>query len=219
MKTFTLIKKNRVYFAAKINGYSAKLVIDDNSKELELGEHSLELEDISVRTKYGTDLIFKLSAPVEAQKEAGICTLKPAQFNHLMLSECRKLGGVWESDLGVWVFSGIIADEVEDLEERFNDLATYKVKFLKGWSIGQKPFSILGVDLACATGRDSGASNARGLIVLNGGFSSGGSMKNWTTRVSEKTVIIFQFPRALVKDLEKYEQNHFNDVVFEEVTQ
>ena len=72
-----IIKKNRKYYAAKMkNGCKAKVVIDTYSANLELGEQELLLDNISVKTKWGADLIYKLRAPAEAQKEAGVTTLK-----------------------------------------------------------------------------------------------------------------------------------------------
>ena len=65
---FNVIKKNRKYFAATTdNNKSCKILIDDYSKDLALGEHFLAVKDISVRSKYGTDLIYKLAANVEEQ--------------------------------------------------------------------------------------------------------------------------------------------------------
>ena len=93
MKTITLIKKNSKYFAAKIGKFDCKVLVDNNSESLELGEHTLEFDDISVRTKYGTDLIFKLSASESEQEEAGIVTLKTDFYNKKLVEQCHKLGG------------------------------------------------------------------------------------------------------------------------------
>ena len=56
MKTLNLniTKKNRKYFACSHNGHDVKLVIDGASENLEVGEHELLVEDVSVRTKFGT---------------------------------------------------------------------------------------------------------------------------------------------------------------------
>lgn len=65
MKTITLdlIKKNRVYFKClTTTGYEVKLKITQKSENLQLGKQDLLVNDISVRTKYGTDIIYDLEA-------------------------------------------------------------------------------------------------------------------------------------------------------------
>ncbi len=69
-RSFEIVKKNRKYFAARTKGYDCKIVIDDLSRDLEPGEHELMVEDISVRSKYGTDLIFRLTHDAEEVKTA-----------------------------------------------------------------------------------------------------------------------------------------------------
>ena len=46
------------------------------------------------------------------------------------------------------------------------------------------PLTLGGRIVARAWGRDSGARTGDGVIILDGGFCSGGSMKNWVTRVN-----------------------------------
>jgi hypothetical protein len=63
-------------------------------------------------------------------------------------------------------------------------------------------FSLAGRSIARAFGRDSGAKTADGVIVLEGSFGSGGSVKNWTTRVSEGTVFrVLHVPRKKALEL------------------
>ncbi|EOX4801897.1 hypothetical protein ACU440_002650 [Vibrio alginolyticus] len=93
-----IIKRNRKYFAAETaSKHKCKLLIDSNSENLELGEHCLAVEDISVRSKYGTDLIYKLSASAEAQAEQGIVSLK-SDYNSLLVEECHRLDGAWDKE-------------------------------------------------------------------------------------------------------------------------
>jgi len=59
---------------------------------------------------------------------------------------------------------------------------------------------IAGRVVAAASGRDSGARLGEGVVVVSGGFKSGGSMKNWATMAKPNTVVILHdVPRAVAE--------------------
>mgnify|MGYP001614861289 CR=1 FL=1 len=79
-----LIKKNRVYFkCTNEKGYEVKLKVDEKSQNLELGKQKLLVNDISVRSKYGTDLIYQVYAEI---KEEGIVSIKH-RYNSLLVDD------------------------------------------------------------------------------------------------------------------------------------
>ena len=199
MKSFEVIKKNRKYFAATQGGYPCKILIDSNSESLELGTQDLEVEDISVRTKYGTDLIFKLSADIKVQKEVGICTLK-AEKNELLIERAKNLGGKWDSEAGAWVFSALVADKVEELDELFNSPKIGVELHFKSHVSAQPHLTAYGYILATAFGRDSGAKIGANVAFVEGKPTSGGSMKNWTCVIPEGCVVRLMVPKALVEE-------------------
>jgi len=55
-----------------------------------------------------------------------------------------------------------------------------------------KPIELFGRSIARAFGRDSGAKLGTGIVLVEGGFTSGGSMKNWCTDVKDNTVVIMR---------------------------
>lgn len=58
---------------------------------------------------------------------------------------------------------------------------------------------LLGKCLARASGRDSGARPGDGVCYIEGGCSSGGSMKNWTSIVDEGSIVIlYDIPESLI---------------------
>lgn len=201
MKTFNIIKKNRKYFAATTNGYKCKILIDSNSENLEIGEYTLEVDDISVRTKYGTDLIFKLSSSVEEQKDVGICTLQHHAFNKILVEKCRNLGGKWDGD--TWVFSGMVESEVEELDVVFNsELVTIEITNEDEVREWHDAVTFAGYSLAKARDRDSGAKLADGVALIEGKATSGGSAKNWVTKLVENSVLRLQVPCDLLTELD-----------------
>lgn len=205
MKTFEIIQRNRKYFAAKLDGkYPCKILIDANSETLELGTQTLEVDDISVRSKYGTDLIFKLSAPADAIAEAGVCTLRTPFYNQNLVDECHNLGGKWDTEEKAWIFSGIVADKVEQLDEKYNsELVNVEIRFKESAGKWHGPVTLAGFKIATAWGRDSGAKLAEGISLLEGAVNSGGSVKNWSTRVEAGTVIRMQIPRLCLGDIDQ----------------
>ena len=199
MDTFNIIKRNRKYFAATKGGYKCKIIIDSSSEGLEPGEHALEVEDVSVRSKFGVDLIFKLKGSVEAQASAGICTLRTPCYNSILVGKCRSLGGKWDPDVRAWVFSGLVSDEVDLLDEIYNsDLVGVELTAKDLVAELHAPVEFAGFSLAKATGRDSGAILCDGVALLSGKVRSGGSVKNWVTVIEEGTVLRLEVPRLLI---------------------
>ncbi|EJL6568602.1 hypothetical protein NMS54_004367, partial [Vibrio navarrensis] len=140
-----VIKKNRKYFSATTeNNRSCKILIDECSKYLELGEDFLAVVDISVRSKYGTDLIYKLAENVEEQIKLGICSLR-TEYNTLWIEKCRKLGGTWDKSQGAWIFSSIVEKEVEELDQIFNsDFITIEIDAIEEIQEQGKSIEFLG---------------------------------------------------------------------------
>ncbi|MDK9763283.1 hypothetical protein KI743_14860 [Vibrio sp. D420a] len=193
-----IIKRNRKYFAAETDGKrKCKLLIDSNSENLELGEQCLAVEDISVRTKYGTDLIYKLSASAEAQAEEGVVSLK-ADYNSLLVKKCRKLGGSWDKEQKAWIFPGFVADKVEELDEVYNSApVTLEITAIEEIREYGKGIEFLGRPLCRAFGRDSGALIDNDIALISGHATSGGSQKNWATILEENSVLRFRIPSKI----------------------
>ncbi len=202
MKTVKLkiIKKNRKYFACKIkDGYKCKLKITEKSESLELGMHSLLVEDVSVRTKYGTDVIYEMNS--EASPDA-ITTLK-APYNTILVARCKELGGRWDADNKVWVFSDTVQDEVDELDAKYNsELITIEIQAVFDLSAYQGPITAGGFTLVRAFGRDSGAVLGDGVALIEGSISSGGSAKNWVTKATYGSVFRLKIPKDCVIDVQ-----------------
>ncbi len=58
-----------------------------------------------------------------------------------------------------------------------------------------------GREIARAYGRDSGAKLGDGVVLLDGKFGSGGSVKNWTTRSDGATILIRDMPAEMAERL------------------
>lgn len=199
----SILKKNRVYFKCMHNGHEVKLLIDDASKDLELGEQELMLDDISVRTKYGTDVIYQLAGKINNPEK--IITLKH-KFNEWLVKDCKNLGGKWDSDQKVWVFNELVEDEVEELDYLYNsDIIAIEIK-AKDDLCGQPNVAFLGYPLFKAWGRDSGAELCDEVIMTEGKIYSAGSQKNWVAKCVEGTVFRLKISKNL---LEKYENDDF----------
>lgn len=197
-------KKNRKYFACTKDGYKCKLIIDDSSKDLSIGEHTLVVFDKSVRTKYGTDLIYQLAYDAKDQEEAGIVTLCHQFFNQDLVDDCRNMGGKWDPGSQTWVFSDLVADRVEELDAIYNsDLVPVEITAIDEISEWHAPVRFMGYAIAKAWGRDSGAKLGDDVSQMNGSIDSGGSVKNWHTRVSKGSVFRLYVPKGVL-ELYKY---------------
>lgn len=196
-----VMKKNRKYFACYIDGYKAKLIIDENSKNIELGENEYLVIDKSIRSKYGTDLIFAL-ATNESLEKSDVCTLTHHAYNSILVTICRNLGGKYDREINAWVFNSFVENVVEDLDYTWNsklltiEITTRDNEYGLREPLG--PLNFYGYTLGRATGRDSGAKLGDGVALLRGAIDSGGSQKNWATTCSAGSIFRLQFPEKLL---------------------
>ena len=204
MKTIkiTILKKGRIWFDCKNEkGYACKLKINEFSKDLTLGDHEILVKDISIRSSYGTDLRFYMAG--EKSKEKVFIT--HFKFNSQLVDECKELGGVWDAESKSWVFSSIVKDKVEELEEKYNgDLVSIEIEAIEYIGAECESIRFLGYPIAKATGRDSGAVLGHEVYQIQGSISSGGSCKNWSTNISKNSKFRLQVPKNL---LDIYKEN------------
>ncbi|OBS91867.1 hypothetical protein A9257_16230 [Vibrio cyclitrophicus] len=203
-----IIKRNRKYYAAKTaRGADCKILIDDHSEELELGDQVLAVEDVSVRSKYGTDLIYKLKASAKEQVGQGITTLR-SDYNTILVDRSRALGGSWNKDEKAWIFPSFVSKEVDKLDEIFNsEPVMLEITALEEIRKCKQGIGFIGKPLCKAFGRDSGARINSDIAMISGYATSGGSRNNWTTILNEGTVLRLQMPSKL---LLLYQDNRFD---------
>lgn len=206
MKTITLniIKKNRVYFKCTTeNGYSVKLRITKKSENLTLGTHNLLVNDVSVRTKYGTDVIYELEDEI---KKDEIVTLSHFKYNEFLVNACRNLGGVWDRESKIWVFPAFVEDKVEELDYKYNtDIVTVEITAKEDLFRHNSAIEIAGYTIAEARDRDSGATLGDGVSMISGKIDSGGSLKNWGTSIEKNSVFRLKMSKNLMDDYRKDE--------------
>jgi hypothetical protein len=112
-------------------------------------------------------------------------------YNPSLPTEAKKLGGRWEPKSRAWKFNARDEVKVRELYKSIygtdgtipeGDLVTLECSIEKEWSALRSGLFLAGRQVAYATGRDSGAKLAHGVIIVSGeGFKSGGSFKNWRT--------------------------------------
>lgn len=130
-----------------------------------------------------------------------------APYNTIFIAAAKRLGGKWVTPN--WVFD--IRDEgrVRELcmqiygsDGRVQDLCTVRAELDSSSKNYAGPIEIAGRTVARAYGRDSGAKLGEGIVLLKGGFDSGGSVKNWKTITKDGTVVLVRdFPRAIAQKM------------------
>jgi len=126
-----------------------------------------------------------------------------SDYSPVLPSRAKKISGRWDPSQKVWIFPLAAEPQVEALYRDVYgewDTPTETVSLLcrveQKNSVGKDSICLSGRVIATANGRDSGARTAPGVIVIKGGFSSGGSVKNWTTDVENGTVFrLLDVPR------------------------
>lgn len=127
-------------------------------------------------------------------------------YNSIFVAEARRLGGKFQKDQ--WCFDARDESAVREACYRcYGDdgirlhQVDIRITASKCLFADKAPISIFGRTVARAFGRDSGAKVGDGVVIEAGGFSSGGSAKNWGTRAEAGTTLILRDISAqLVKE-------------------
>lgn len=138
-------------------------------------------------------------------------------YNSVFVEDARKLGGKFNRDSNSWAFDVRDEQRVRDLCFRVygndgvrKDQVTLRIEWIQDTRSSVGPVHALGRTIARASGRDSGAKLGDDVVILAGGFTSGGSMKNWTTEVSTGTIVLVRdFPRVAAEELVAKEKSSY----------
>lgn len=130
-------------------------------------------------------------------------------YNQQFVTRCKNFRGTFKND--AWYFDDSIADLVKEaMIETFGvdgtevvELCTLHIKNFSDYA-SKDPVVLFGRTIAKARGRDSGARLGDGIIFIKGRYSSGGSVQNWRTEVSDADFLIKDFPleRTKFKDVQ-----------------
>lgn len=121
-------------------------------------------------------------------------------YNAVFVQKARNLRGEWKED--AWWFDDSILEYVREMmleifgttgEEAYEECTLLIKDYTKRADRG--PVVLFGRTIAKAWGRDSGAKLSDDIVFILGKYSSGGSMKNWTTDVVDATFEIRNFPK------------------------
>lgn len=129
-------------------------------------------------------------------------------YNQIFIDRARDLGGKWKSP--AWVFDSrnekMIREALLDVYgfdgEHKNAIVDVELFFPNGYSSGvREAITFFGRTIARAFGRDSGAKLGDGVVILSGGFTSSGSMKNWhTTAYTGTRILVRDVPKKLAEN-------------------
>lgn len=121
-------------------------------------------------------------------------------YHQKFVNKARNLRGKWKDS--AWWFDDSIIDYVRELmiecfgttgEVPYENVDLLITDFDATGRCA--PVELFGRTIAKAWGRDSGAKLGDGIILISGKIMSGGSVKNWSTEVSDASFIIKDFPK------------------------
>lgn len=149
MREFNVLERGNNYFLCRVEGMHCRIVIDEFSKTLPLGEHRLHVEEITNKYQhFADDAVFKLTLPYEEQGCIDICTLNTGAKNNFTYRACVRLGGKWEPILNEWVFSTSVQEKVNKLDEVVrSEPKLVEVVFKETISMPSKQLSLFGFEL------------------------------------------------------------------------
>ncbi|WED21690.1 hypothetical protein L3Q72_13915 [Vibrio sp. JC009] len=173
MQTFTVISKETGYFKCLKNGYHCRIVIDDFSKNLPLGDVQLHVEEVTNKYEHhASDAVFRLTLPYAQQSSIAICTMKPGKKNRFTYAACMRLGGKWEPILNEWVFSASVEDKVRELEAVIHSRQiVIQADFRENITVTQKPLTLFGFELVKSVGIDYAPVFYKGIRLVSGNIA------------------------------------------------
>jgi hypothetical protein len=166
-----IVKRGRIYYHCLENGYKARLKVNEHSEKLEVGKnHLLLVNDLSIKTKWGTDRVYELSRG--GQEKASVITLK-FKYNEHIIEFCKQYGGRFDPETKAWMFSDIVKDEVEKLDEYINhNLVTVELtasdKCFKKISEDNQVFTFCGYSMFYFNKYEDTLSLSEGVAIIEG---------------------------------------------------
>jgi hypothetical protein len=140
--------------------------------------------------------------PVQINTANGQLVVR-SPYNTYFIERAKRTGGRYQD--GDWVFDARDEERVREIcmdaygnDGVRADTCTVRVEFDRDDDAHADSIQLAGRPIAKASGRDSGATLSPGVVILEGGFTSGGSRKNWTTQVkgTRTVVLVRDFPRV-----------------------
>lgn len=127
-------------------------------------------------------------------------------FNSEFVKKAKDLGGKWDAKNSEWIFDSTIEEYVKSLlldifgvtgESKYETCSLIiKNVTLEQFNGG---IELFGRTIARAFGRDTGAKLGEGIVWVSGTKDSGGSVKNWNTKIENGTFEIQDFPVERIK--------------------
>ncbi|WP_375751754.1 hypothetical protein [Vibrio sp. HN007] len=199
MQTFTVLSREKDYFKCTKNGYFCRILIDEFSTDLPLGEVTLHVEEITNKYEhYAADAVFKLTLPYAEQHSIAICTMKPGRKNRFTYAACMRLGGKWERVLNEWVFSASVEDKVRELESIIlSKNVIIQAEFRENISVTEKPLTLFGFELVQRVDVNYQAVLNKGIRLVSGNLVHMVSRPTKTV-VEAGTIIRMQVPERML---------------------
>lgn len=129
-----------------------------------------------------------------------------APYTEVYSRKARQRSGSWQKP--IWVFPLEAERAVRDLNfevygiEGDEEVVPARLTFKENCSADRGPVVLAGCLLANARDRDSGATTGAGVIFERGKPLSGGSWKNWTSKVPPGSIVQVKAPRSALEALQ-----------------
>jgi hypothetical protein len=126
----------------------------------------------------------------------------------------RSLGATYEYQTGKWIIPRIAEDLAEKIIlEYWDNLITIETTITKSnisKCANYTAVQIAGYIIARVSGRDSGAKISKGVSVIEGGFASDGSSKNYYCRLKDSQARIrFQIAASKIDEIKNINDSDF----------
>lgn len=208
IKKFKIQKKGRKYFECLLSEkYKCKLEITEEVKDLKDNEViELEVEDISIRSKYGTELKFRPISKLENENIEDKYIIFKADYDEDLLTELRKLGGYFDTTEKVWLISKEFKERVEELDFIYNSpVKKYLISFENFTELRKDIFNI--VYEFFKRGRMK-----KGFEALEGEVYMGGSHKYPCLTFTTGAKFVVNFKEEKIKILSKKYNFEFKEI-------
>jgi hypothetical protein len=204
-RKFFLSQKIDHYFAAFIDNRECLIELDEASKNLELGEHTLNVQNTNlninkVQTKNKIRFKGLPTFKLITDEDTKPIKIKIDRFNKNYVTACRNLGGRYCSSSMEWTIPADKKKEAEALIQIYeSEQRVYEIDISNSLSIANQSLDILGYPIARFNYETEKVQLSKSVAIMDGNIVARGNNAERFVVANNNTVVRVLLPHLVVE--------------------
>jgi hypothetical protein len=204
-RKFFLSQKFDQYIAAFIDNRECLIELDEASKNLELGEHILQVENTNVKIdtvkkQFKCKLQGLPTFKLIADDPTVVVSLKIERFNKNYISACRNAGGLYCNVTKQWSFKSEKQKEIFYLKRIYeSEERVFEIDISNALSLANQTLDLLGYPVARYNPETDNVQLSPSLAIMQGQIVVRGDRDNKFVVANSGTVVRVLMPHLVVQ--------------------